>query len=373
MYFIYINNLMRTRHQAILINETTKKNLNKELSLDICTEIEIKEELKNFYEENITTNDIEISTSDKEEDKDEDQIIMDIHLPYEEESNLKNLPNSKFYINDKAIISDIDYDAYDYIPNNEINIKTTRTHLNFINNSNEKENFDTSVEKLDIFKKLNEKINGKMQAKADLEEKLKKIERSEKGKLKNKIISSKNTKYLNSETDNKINKASTIKITNNDNDNLKNTYTTNVNSNKIQKLLNIFDKNNKKEKIEKNEKNEKNEKPEKKNKKSEKKSSEKYEIESNNTLKFGTKIKFNDIIKQITFWNEEMKNGKIKQNNDFIKNPKKRGIIKIDCFKLFNINTQTIKNVKELINNLDNDVKSKKNLSEENKQKVHII
>ena len=101
-------------------------------------------------------------------------------------------------------------------------------------------------------------------------------------------------------------------------------------------------------------------------------------LENNNTLKYGTILKFKDIINQIVFWTEENKNKKLNKAQN--KGKKKRGSVmyepkiniemllpKVDSFQLFNINQKKIIKIKEKILEIQKEIKNKKNISENDK------
>lgn len=187
---------MRKRHQAILIKENAKNKIINELTLPGRTEIEQQYKLKNFYEEFIPENDIEIAPkintlingsdnkliqledinkdefkNDDDSDCNEDIEITDINLPTYDEKKLNSLPDLKFQILEGADLCDFNFDNQDYIKEEKIKINNTKNfnyskYKNFqmagLNKSNTKK-LDKTQNKFATFTKKNttDKIKNK--------------------------------------------------------------------------------------------------------------------------------------------------------------------------------------------------------------------
>ena len=330
---------MRKRNQAILINENAKKKIINELSLLGRTEKEQKFKLHNFYEEFITDNDIEINPNNniinngqkikiedlnniknndfKDEDNDDNESIefTDLKLPVYDDKKIKTLPNLKFQIINKSELSNFNYDRKNIILEKKIKIKEIR-HYNNFQNKFVKGNDN----------KINNKINSKLREKEKLIERLKNLE-----KRHSKILSfNKFEKYLLTE---------------------RNQQTIKSKKKSLDMNNNIFNINNNKNNI---------------------------KFKNNYTLKYGTFLKFRDIIDQIVFWTEENKNKKL--NKERNKGKKKRGSViyepkiniemilpKVNSLQLFNINKKKVIKIKERILEIQKQIKNKENLSENNK------
>ena len=330
---------MRKRNQAILINENAKKKIINELSLLGRTEKEQQFKLHNFYEEFITDNDIEINPNNniinngqkikiedlnniknndfKDEDNDDNESIefTDLKLPVYDDKKIKTLPNLKFQIINNSELSNFNYDRKNIILEKKIKIKEIR-HYNNFQNKFVKGNDN----------KINNKINSKLREKEKLIERLKNLE-----KRHSKILSfNKFEKYLLTERNQQTIKSKKKSLDMNNN-------IFNINNNKIN-----------------------------------------IKFKNNYTLKYGTFLKFRDIIDQIVFWTEENKNKKL--NKERKKGKKKRGSViyepkiniemilpKVNSLQLFNINKKKVIKIKERILEIQKQIKNKENLSENNK------
>lgn len=153
---------MRKRHQAILISSNAKKNICNEISLNYDSyEIEQKHLLNNYFQENISPEDISPSTTKEiapenvdEEVEEENENLEDSSDSEEDIISINSKikvpplgedkgPYIKYEISEKAFVAGINYDDYTIIPENKINIKSEKSdniNNNNYKNKNEEEN-----------------------------------------------------------------------------------------------------------------------------------------------------------------------------------------------------------------------------------------
>jgi len=153
---------MRKRHQAILISSNAKKNICNEISLNYDSyEIEQKHLLNNYFQENISPEDISPSTTKEiapenvdEEVEEENENLEDSSDSEEDIISINSKikvpplgedkgPYIKYEISEKAFVAGINYDDYTIIPENKINIKSggsDNINNNNYKNKNEEEN-----------------------------------------------------------------------------------------------------------------------------------------------------------------------------------------------------------------------------------------
>ena len=153
---------MRKRHQAILISSNAKKNICNEISLNYDSyEIEQKHLLNNYFQENISAEDISPSTTKEiapenvdEEVEEENENLEDSSDSEEDIISINSKikvpplgedkgPYIKYEISEKAFVAGINYDDYTIIPENKINIKSEKSdniNNNNYKNKNEEEN-----------------------------------------------------------------------------------------------------------------------------------------------------------------------------------------------------------------------------------------
>ena len=153
---------MRKRHQAILISSNAKKNICNEISLNYDSyEIEQKHLLNNYFQENISAEDIspsttkEIAPENVDEEVEEENENLEDYSDSEEDiisinSKIKvpplgedKGPYIKYEISEKAFVAGINYDDYTIIKENKINIKSEKSdniNNNNYKNKNEEEN-----------------------------------------------------------------------------------------------------------------------------------------------------------------------------------------------------------------------------------------
>ena len=153
---------MRKRHQAILISSNAKKNICNEISLNYDSyEIEQKHLLNNYFQENISPEDISPSTTKEiapenvdEEVEEENENLEDSSDSEEDIISINSKikvpplgedkgPYIKYEISEKAFVAGINYDDYTIIPENKINIKSEKSdniYNNNYKNKNEEEN-----------------------------------------------------------------------------------------------------------------------------------------------------------------------------------------------------------------------------------------
>jgi len=119
---------MRKKHQAVLINSAAKKNFCNEISLGNFTyESEVKEQLGDFFNNNIKQEDLEYVNEEEKEreandssDEEDSFEVSNIKVPKQVVNNSKEF--AKFQISEKAIVSGIDSFNYETIPQKTINI-----------------------------------------------------------------------------------------------------------------------------------------------------------------------------------------------------------------------------------------------------------
>jgi len=153
---------MRKRHQAILISSNAKKNICNEISLNYDSyEIEQKHLLNNYFQENISPEDISPSTTKEiapenvdEEVEEENENLEDSSDSEEDIISINSKikvpplgedkgPYIKYEISEKAFVAGINYDDYTIIKENKINIKSEKSdniNNNNYKNKNEEEN-----------------------------------------------------------------------------------------------------------------------------------------------------------------------------------------------------------------------------------------
>ncbi len=113
---------MRKKHQAVMISSAAKKNFCNEISLGNFTyESEVKEQLRDFFNDNIKQEDVE-NFEEKEDDssEDDDFEVSNIKVPKQVVNNQKEY--SKFQITENAVLGNIDPSNYEPIPQKVINI-----------------------------------------------------------------------------------------------------------------------------------------------------------------------------------------------------------------------------------------------------------
>ena len=113
---------MRKKHQAVLINSAAKKNFCNEISLGNFTyESEIKEQLRDFFNNNIKEEDIETKDENDDSSSDDDSFeVSNIKVPKQAINNSKEY--AKLQISEKAVLGGIDSFNYEIIPQKTINI-----------------------------------------------------------------------------------------------------------------------------------------------------------------------------------------------------------------------------------------------------------
>ena len=119
---------MRKKHQAVLISSAAKKNFCNEISLGNFTyDSEVKEQLREFFNNNLKQEDLEYTAEDEKErennessDDDDSFEVSDIKVPKQVVNNSNEY--AKFQISEKAIISGIEPSNYTTIPQKTINI-----------------------------------------------------------------------------------------------------------------------------------------------------------------------------------------------------------------------------------------------------------
>ena len=120
---------MRKKHQSLHISTIAKKNFCKEISLnDYTYEEEIRDQLKEYFDNNIKDEDVENNDENNNSSDDEDIFDFKSINIQKGDINLDNLEEIKFQISEKAILNRIDDSNYDFISkkndkdNNDINL-----------------------------------------------------------------------------------------------------------------------------------------------------------------------------------------------------------------------------------------------------------
>ena len=166
---------MRKRHQAILISSNAKKNICNEISLNLDSyEVEQKQILNNYFKENISPEDIDLSkkkekspenVEDEEDDEEEKSDLEDLSDNEEDyisiNSNIKvpplgdqKGPYIKYEISENAFIGGINYNDYTTIPKNKIKINREKNENNndkgkyYKNNKNNEQNKEGRIIKI---------------------------------------------------------------------------------------------------------------------------------------------------------------------------------------------------------------------------------
>ena len=114
---------MRKKHQAVLISSAAKKNFCNEISLGNFTyESEVKDQLREFFNNNISEDDLENPNEENtnSSDDDDDFEVSNIKVPKQVINNNKEY--AKFQISEKAILSGIEPNYYETIQQKVINI-----------------------------------------------------------------------------------------------------------------------------------------------------------------------------------------------------------------------------------------------------------
>ena len=117
---------MRKRHQAIMISSAAKKSICNDISLNNITyELEVKEQLKKFFDANLKKEDLESNAENEKkeiEDSDDEFEITNIKVPKQSGNN--NKESARLYVAENAIISGIDRNFINKIPQGSINISS---------------------------------------------------------------------------------------------------------------------------------------------------------------------------------------------------------------------------------------------------------
>jgi hypothetical protein len=139
---------MRKKHQAVLISSAAKKNFCNEISLGNFTyESEVKEQLRDFFNDNIKQEDVEnVEENGDASSDDEDFEVSNIKVPKQALNNQKEY--SKFQITENAILGNIDRSNYETIPQKVINICYDNSEYSEANNKE----LGTTLKFFDIIK-----------------------------------------------------------------------------------------------------------------------------------------------------------------------------------------------------------------------------
>ena len=113
---------MRKKHQSVLISSAAKKNFCNEISLGNFTyESEVKEQLRDFFNNNIKQEDIENREENSDNSSDDDSFeVSNIKVPKQVNSNPKEY--AKIQISENAVLGGISPSNYETIPQKTINI-----------------------------------------------------------------------------------------------------------------------------------------------------------------------------------------------------------------------------------------------------------
>ena len=111
---------MRKKHQSVHISTNAKKSFCSEINLgDYTSEIETKDHLTNYFNDNIKDEDI--ADNDPNLSSDEDSFeVSKMKVPQHVDNSEKEF--AKFQISERAILTDIEDFNYEFIPKNKINI-----------------------------------------------------------------------------------------------------------------------------------------------------------------------------------------------------------------------------------------------------------
>ncbi len=138
---------MRKKHQAVLISSGAKKNFCNEISLGNFTyEIEQKEQLRDFFNNNINDDDVEKQDEDNINSSDDDSFeVSKIKVP---QVNNNTKEYAKFQVSEKALLGGIDPFNYETIPHKCINISYDKA----TNNDDNNKDLGETIKFLDIIK-----------------------------------------------------------------------------------------------------------------------------------------------------------------------------------------------------------------------------
>ena len=131
-----------------MISSAAKKNFCNEISLGNFTyESEVKEQLRDFFNDNIKQEDVE-NFEEKEDDssEDDDFEVSNIKVPKQVVNNQKEY--SKFQITENAVLGNIDPSNYEPIPQKVINICYDNSEYSEDNNKD----LGTTIKFFDIIK-----------------------------------------------------------------------------------------------------------------------------------------------------------------------------------------------------------------------------
>jgi len=139
---------MRKKHQSVFISSSAKKNLCNEISLSNYTyESEVKEQLRDYFNNNISDEDVEISQGNSDNSSDDDKFeVSQIKVPKQEIINDKEY--AKCQISENAAVSGLESFGYEKIPQKTINIHYDEGEYNDENNKD----IGASIKFLDIIK-----------------------------------------------------------------------------------------------------------------------------------------------------------------------------------------------------------------------------
>ena len=145
---------MRKKHQAVLISSAAKKNFCNEISLGNFTyESEVKEQLRDFFNNNISQEDVENPDEESGNSSDEDAFeVSNIKVPKQVINNTKEY--AKFQISEKAVLSGIDPFNYETIPQKVINICYDNSEYTDNNNKD----LGATIKFFDIIRIINSEI-----------------------------------------------------------------------------------------------------------------------------------------------------------------------------------------------------------------------
>ena len=141
---------MRKKHQAVLINSAAKKNFCNEISLGNFTyESEQKNQLRDFFNNNINDDDVENQDEDSINSSDDESFeVSKIKVPTLVNNSTKEY--AKFQISEKALLGGIDPFNYETIPHNSINI----CYDSSLNNEDNNKDLGATIKFIDIIKQF---------------------------------------------------------------------------------------------------------------------------------------------------------------------------------------------------------------------------
>ena len=145
---------MRKKHQSIHISTLAKKSLCSEINLgDYTSDMEIKDHLTNYFNDNIKDEDVPDDDPNISSDDDSFEICK-MKVPQHVVNTDKEF--AKFQISERAVLTNIEDFNYEFIPKNKINIGENENENENESEQNEENNIDmcSNIELEDIIKQF---------------------------------------------------------------------------------------------------------------------------------------------------------------------------------------------------------------------------